>query len=307
MTKQILITGGLGFIGIHLIKRLITEGYFPIIIDNLSNANFSILKKLPSDRYAFFRVDINKKREILKKIEKYNPQALVHLAAVHYIPFCVKNPRETKNININGTKSMLYVAKEKGVKRFIFASSGAVYKPSFNAHRENERLSPIDVYGQSKKEAEKVVKEFCVKNNIRFTILRFFNIYGDHDLTPHFIPALLQRLLKSHKIRTGDLSTERDYIFIDDLVDAIMKVIKGSGVRSGTFNVGTGNSVSGWNVLKLIGEIKGFEISIQESARLKRKSDRKVLLADIKKISKVYAWKPKYSIRAGLSKLIYEK
>ena len=307
MKKQLLISGGAGFIGIHLIKKLIKNNYHPIVIDNFSNANIDIIKKIPKKLYTLIKTDIKKTSLILNKIEKFTPEAMIHLAAIHYIPFCIKNPDETLRINVEGTRSALKIAKVKQIRKFVFSSSAAVYKPSEKQHNENSKVLPIEIYGKTKYSSEKIIIKFCKENKINYTILRLFNVYGPHDLTPHFIPSLIKRIKQSNCIEIGNLETKRDYIYIDDLIDLLLKITKNNIILNEIFNVGTGNSMSGKEVVDLISKLKKTKIVLKKEKKLQRKNDRKLLEANIDKVKKFYHWKPKHSFSKGLKKILYEK
>ncbi len=140
MKKQILITGGFGFIGRHLVEKLIDNNFFPIIIDDLSNANKNILKNFSKNSFVFIRASINDKEKIINKIKNFYPEILIHLAAIHHIPYCLKNPQETKRINVEGTKNVLEIAHIIGIGKFIFSSSAAVYKPNNKECEETSKL-----------------------------------------------------------------------------------------------------------------------------------------------------------------------
>lgn len=304
MKKQILITGGLGFVGSHFTKKLIIENFFPIIIDDLSNANLKILKSFPKNSFIFVKANINDKEKIMHRIENLSPEILIHLAAIHYIPYCLKNLKETNKINIVGTETALEIAHAKGINKFIFSSSAAVYKPSDKEHKETSELLPIEVYGNTKLQAEKKIREYCPGKNIKYTILRLFNVYGPNDLTPHFIPSILKRIKKSNTVKAGNLEAVRDYIYIDDLISVLLKIIKKGEMSNEIYNIGTGKGTTGNEIIKIIEKIKGIDIKINIAKDLFRKIDRKRLIANIQKFSDAYKWSPKYSITNGLKKLI---
>lgn len=305
--KQIIVTGGVGFIGINLVIELIRFGYFPIIIDNFSNSNIFQLQTISKNNYFLIRSDINKINKISEKIKGFSPQTIIHLAALHYIPFCIKNPAKTKIVNVDGTKNIFKIAKENKIKNIIFASSGAVYKPSSKAHKEEEKLCPIDIYGKTKKEAENFLLKKCEQHQINLTILRLFNIYGRYDITPHFIPELIKRLKKTNYIKVGNLNTERDYLYVDDLVRVFIKILMMKNWPNNIFNIGTGKAYKGFEVIDLISAIKKRKIKLIESSKLMRKSDRPVLRANIVKASKILNWTPRYELREGLKRILYDK
>jgi len=303
MQKQIIVTGGLGFIGLSLIKKLITKNYYPIIIDNFSNVDFSLLKTLPKSKYCIIKENIINENKIKEKIKEFKPETLVHLAAIHHIPYCIKNQKETIKINVGGTKSVLNICSKLNIKNFIFISSGAVYKPSSKPCKEKDDLEPVDIYGISKKQGEEVTKIFCNNKKIKYTILRLFNVYGKNDLTPHFIPSILKSANESNRLKVGNIDTYRDYIYIEDAIDAIVKVIL-KGSDNSVYNIGTGKKYSGKEIIEIIKKISKKDLKIKRIKKLTRKKDRNILVADINKFSKKFSWKPKYSIHKGLKNML---
>ncbi|MEK9135147.1 MAG: GDP-mannose 4,6-dehydratase [Patescibacteria group bacterium] len=305
MKKQIIITGGLGFLGQHLIKRLIREGFYPIIIDDLSVGKLETLKQFPKSKFTFIKCDIIERGRLERKLVKFRPETIVHLAALHFIPNCDKNPIKTISINALGTFILLEIASKKKIKNFLFTSSAAVYKPGMYPHKEDDFLEPIDIYGISKKSAEEMIKFYCENTNLRFIILRIFNVYGPNNPNSHIIPQLLSQANKSNRIKLGRLDTFRDYIYINDAVDALMKTIKSQrGFDNSTYNVGTGKKYSGHSLVKIVSKIIKKKLSVHKDKNLIRKIDRKSLVSDATKFSKVYSWKPKYNLYNGLKELI---
>lgn len=303
--KQILITGGVGFVGHHLVKRLVTKKYFPIIIDNLSNGSFVSLSGISKKKYFFVKADVRNLKEIEKAIFGFKPNMIIHLAALHFIPYCDKHPKEVLKVNLKGTENLLKIAKEFKINNFLFASTAAVYAPSNRMHAENNALEPIDIYGRSKKLAEEKIISYSEKNpTFKFVILRLFNIYGYDDNIPHFIPEIIKKIKNSLKISVGNLETIRDYIYIDDIIDAIFLIMKkNENFNNQIYNLGTGIGTSGIKIVKLVAYFFKKGLLIKQDKKLLRKVDRSKLVADIRKFSKKYNWSPKYNIKKGLKKL----
>ncbi len=304
----VLITGGLGFIGMHLILQLIKRGYCIIIVDNCFNSNESKLMQLPSDRYVFINLDICNEGALITKLKKYPIHILIHLAAVSFIPFCNENSKITMHVNYEGTKNMLKLGKRLGIKRCFFASSAAVYKPSVTPHSEEDMTRPIDIYGRSKWKSEIEVMKFCKRNGIAFTIFRLFNVYGENDLTSHFIPSLLSQMKASRAVRLGNLNTIRDYIHVDDVVNLIVSAIQNRDrSRNEIVNVGTGKGAAGKDIVRIMEGIlvrEGYKLRIVIDKRLQRKNDRPILVSDSNKASKLFGWKPKIELADGLHQLV---
>ncbi|KKS90141.1 MAG: hypothetical protein UV65_C0020G0003 [Parcubacteria group bacterium GW2011_GWF2_43_11] len=305
MKKQVVITGGLGFIGQHLVTRLIQEGFYPIIVDNLSTGRLETLKLFHKSKFTFIKCDITKKEKLKKRLAKFKPETIIHLAAVHFIPHCNENPIKTTLVNVSGTQILLEIALKKNIKNFLFASSAAVYQPKMRPHKEKDHLEPIDIYGISKKSAEEIVKFYGENTNLRFIILRIFNVYGLNNPNPHIIPRLLSQIKKSNKIKVGRLDTFRDYIYINDVTDALMKILKSRrGFDNSIYNIGTGEKYSGYSLIKIISQIIKKRVFTYKDKNLIRKIDRKVLVSNATKFSEIYSWKPKYNIYNGLKELL---
>jgi len=230
---------------------------------------------------------------------------IIHLAALHFIPYCEKHPKEVLDVNLKGTENLLKIAKEFKINNFLFASTAAVYAPSNKKHAENNVLKPMDIYGRSKKLAEEKIISYSEKNStFKFVILRLFNIYGCYYNTPHFIPEIIKRIKNSPKISVGNLETVRDYIYIDDNIDAIFKIIeKNDNFNNQIYNLGSSIGISGTEVVKLVANFFKKELLIKQDKKLLRKVDRPRLVADIRKFSKKYNWSPNYNIGKGLKKL----
>ncbi|MGB9743284.1 MAG: NAD-dependent epimerase/dehydratase family protein [Minisyncoccales bacterium] len=305
MKKQIIITGDLGFIGQHLVKRLIKENFYPIIIDDLSVGNFENLRLLPKSKFIFLKCNITNRARLEKNIARFKPNTIIHLAALHFIPDCNQNPSKTLLTNVVGTQILLDIAHKRNIKNFLFTSSAAVYKPSRHPYKETGPLCPIDIYGLSKKAAEELVQLYGKYHNIKFIILRLFNVYGLNDPNLHIIPLLLSQLKKSERIRVGRLDTFRDYIYIDDVIEVLVKILKSRrGFDNSIYNIGTGKKYSGHSLIKMISKITGRKILTYRDKNLIRAVDRKILVANIKKFSKAYSWKPKYNLFQGLKELL---
>jgi len=208
-------------------------------------------------------------------------------------------------VNLNGTENLLKVAKQFKINNFIFASTAAVYAPCNRKHSENSVIGPIGIYGQSKKIAEdKIMTYAAVNSAFKFVILRLFNIYGHGDNTPHFIPEMLKKIMNCPEVFVGNLKTIRDYTYIDDVSDAIFKIIKkNKSFDNQIYNIGTGIGTSGMEVIKLVSLFYKKDLVIKQDKTLLRKIDRPKLVADIKRFFKDYTWLPKHKIENGLKKL----
>ena len=174
MVKNILITGGAGYIGSHIVEILIKQKKKILIIDNLSTGYSKLINK----KAKFLKINIQKTKKINIIINKYQIDSVIHLAASLVIGVGEKYPKRYYKNNVLGTQSILNACKGTKVKNFIFSSTAAVYKDGLYRVKESSKLKPKSVYGKTKLKAEKLVKIFCNKEKIKYGILRYFNIAG---------------------------------------------------------------------------------------------------------------------------------
>lgn len=302
-SKKILITGGAGFIGSNLLRKLVSLGYDVVIYDNFSVGKYSNIEDI-KDKLKIIKGDILNFRKLSKCIIKYSPEAIFHLAAIHYIPYCIKNPVKTYKVNVDGTENVLKVICNWKEKPYLFfMSSAAVYKKSIKSLSENSPLRPLDIYGETKLLGEKLVKRYCCENNIPYNIIRLFNTYGPRDTIPHVIPKIIKQVKQGDTIKLGNLRPKRDFIFINDVVDVLyLLLIK---EKSGEiYNLGTGKEYSISYIIncfrKLLKSESNRIIKIKLDKNLFREIDRLHLKANIRKIKYNLHWKPQINIRDGL-------
>ena len=299
--KKILITGGCGFIGSALVKKLLNYNVKILVIDNLETGNIKFLPK--SKKIKFIRADISTKGNWIIKVREFSPDLVYHLAAVHFIPYCNSHWDKTILVNLLATNYILE-AVGNSIKGFVFASSAAVYSISETPHLESETLSPIDIYGLSKKWAEELLNLWVSQTGVPCKIVRLFNVYGYNETNPHLIPEIIYQKKNGDIILVGNLEPKRDYIFIDDVINALMIITKTINSRNKVFdiyNVGTGVSYSVQEVIETLSNIINEKIKFISVSTKKRKLDRLNLLANIDKLKRL-GWKPTYDLYKGLKK-----
>jgi UDP-glucose 4-epimerase len=257
--KNILVTGGAGFIGVQVLKKLLSlKANKIIVIDNLSNANseFSdcILKKETETALLFYKEDIRNKKAILDIVKDHNIDTCIHLAAIVSVLDSITDPDYTVDVNINGTFNILDACSRIKVRNFIFSSSCAVYGQSTKLPLSEENApEPFSPYGASKVAGEVLVSSYRKTKKIRNAVsLRIFNVYGGNQ-NPQYagvITKFAKRLAKGLAPTIyGDGQQTRDFIHVDDVVRAIIlaasvKASRNDELSSYTFNVGTGSPTS---------------------------------------------------------------
>lgn len=306
MSKKVLITGGAGFIGSALSKHLQEEGHEVFVIDNLSFGRRE-LAGVPDNR--FFNVDIRDRAATQKVLDGTRPNIVLHLAAIHFIPYCNQHPAEAADININGTINVLESAGMKGsVEQVFVASTAAVYPIADGAMDEEHALGPMDIYGTTKLATEKIASEFHLRTKMPVIIGRFFNAFGPNETNPHLFPEIQRQVLGGARtLRLGNLDPKRDYIHTEDMSRAmsalLMKGIKGYD----TFNIGRGIEYSVREVVEAFERQLGEKLNIEVDPARVRKVERMHLLADVRKLKQATGWEPKWGIDEGVATLLKEK
>lgn len=296
MASEILITGGAGFVGSGLTRRLISKGYGVTVLDNMLRGS---RERVPNDDLVrVIEGDIRDASDVRRALES-RPQFVVHLAAHHYIPYCNQHPADTIHVNVYGTQSLLdEVKRHDEVKKVIFASSAAVYGPSPQNHQESEQMAPIDIYGVSKQIGEQLLEFFQRQTGVPSLSARLFNVIGPRETNPHLLPDIIEQLPNGKHLKLGNLMPRRDYIYVDDVADGLVQMLE-STATTGSFNIGTGFAHSAEDMVNTIGEIIGSSLSIDSTPERQRAGDRPFLCADNARLTEL-GWICRHDFRQGL-------
>lgn len=299
--SKILITGGAGFIGSAVIQHLQRSNHELFVIDNLSFGNRQFID-IPDSN--FFKEDILNNDRVLAIISNIRPNIIIHLAAIHFIPYCNEHPYDSSDINIRGTMHILDAAAKAGVEKVLFASTAAVYPIYDEAVTENHNVGPLDIYGLSKLTCEHLCNEFHLMTKIPTVICRFFNAFGPNETNPHLIPEIQKQILGGNRrIKLGNLTPKRDFIHTHDMANAVNILLDKSGNGINTYNLGRGIEYSVTEIVDAFSKAIGEPIEIEVDPARVRKVERMHLLADVTKL-KSLGWEPKIGIEEGIKTLV---
>jgi len=292
---KILVTGGVGFIGKYLVRSILEKDHSVTIFDNISNSTKDSISSLVDIGAKVIEGDITKPLDIQNAVK--DQDLVIHLAAKISVSESIKNPAETFQVNVDGTRNVLAACEKNHVKKLIVASSAAVYgegSPDVKLTEESE-TNPISPYGKSKVKMEQEIREFESKHDIDCIILRFFNIYGIGQ-SPEYagvITKFMERITQEKPLEIfGDGLQTRDFVTIDDVISSIHNAI--SHGKSGTYNIASGKTVTIKELAELMVSISGKKLEIQHTAALK--GDIRNSQADISLAKKVLEYSPKFEL-----------
>jgi len=300
---EVVVTGGAGFIGSNLCRTLLEEGAKVTAFDNLSSGKIDFIKDLMDKGLNFVQGDI-RDPAALEKATK-NSEVIFHLAAQTSVPFSMENPNEDCEINVVGTLNVLEAAR-KADARVVFASSCAVYgNPEKRPTPETYPTNPIAFYGLSKLLGENCCRFHQETYDLEVVILRIFNVYGPncHGVIYDFLDKLQKAPNKLEVLGTGRQS--RDFVYISDMVNFLLKAATSPAAAGEVFNVGTGTTTSVSELAKMIIEILGLkDVDIYFKGGQAWEGDMDITLADNSKAVNKLQWRPQVSLKEGLKKLI---
>jgi len=308
---KILVTGGAGYIGSAAVKSLIEKGQEVVVVDNLSKGK----KKLVDKNAIFYETDLIDKEKLEEIFKKHQIDAIIHFAAYKAVGESMSNASKYSH-NITGTINLLDCMVKFNVKKLIFSSSAAVYgMPDVKVIDENITLNPINYYGFTKLECERIIEWYNKVHNIQYINLRYFNVVGDAGLkyidpeAENIFPIIMEVITGKREklvIFGNDYNTEdgtcvRDYIDVNDLVDAHILALTVN--YNGSINLGTGNGFSVKQLVEAFMEVTGKKFKYEYGDR--RPGDPAALIASNEKAAKILKWKPRRSLREMI-KTTYE-
>lgn len=301
---RILVTGGAGFIGSHIVDALIDRGHRVTVLDNLSSGQEENLNR----RAKFIKGDITSQKKLESVFKRVQPEVIFHLAAQINLRASVENPVLDAECNIIGSLRLIDMASKTGVKKFIFASTGGAMfgNDALYPAREDQPIAPLSPYGLAKASIEEYLRFYHRAKGLPYIILRYSNVYGPRQ-NPHgeagviaiFTSAILesgQPLIKA--MIYGDGEQTRDYVYVGDVAKANLAALD-SELTEGTFHIGTGKETTVNEIFRLINWQfgKGYEVSHGPQ----KEGDVQRSVLDIAKAEQSLGWKPEVSITEGIT------
>lgn len=326
--KKILVTGGLGYVGSHVVVELQNEGFEVIILDNLMNSSIEVLDKIyqiSGVRSEFEKIDLKNKKHVIDFFKKYpSIDGVMHFAASKSVAESIDNPLMYYENNLNSLVHLIDGMKLLKCPKLIFSSSATVYgHPDELPYSEDfPEKRPISPYGVTKKIGEQIINDFsCHYSNFKSIALRYFNPIGAHPSSKigelpimppqNLVPIITQTAIGKRKklsIFGNDYNTEdgtcvRDFIHVVDLAQAhlisLKRLLKNkNSFNFEVFNIGTGKGTSVLEIVNTFQKVTGIKLNHSYSSR--RPGDLSCYFADTKKANQILGWKPKYNLEEAL-------
>lgn len=303
--SRIIVTGGAGFIGSNLARKLSEDCNKVIVIDNLSTGNYYNIQDLEkSGKIEFIKgttTDLNLLQQIFKDVDY-----VFHQAAIPSVPRSIKDPVSTNNANINGTLNVLIASRENDVKKVVFASSSSTYGNIPTLPKKEVMVPhPISPYAVSKLAGEYYCKAFKEVYNLPTISLRYFNVYGPRQNPKSeyaaVIPKFINRVLKGKKpVIYGDGEQTRDFTYVEDVISA--NILAAETRATGVFNIGGGSNISINSLAELIMKICGERLGLDYSDPAP--GDVRHSLADISRANEKLGYQPKFDLNKGLKETV---
>lgn len=294
---KILVTGGAGFIGSHVVDAYIDAGHQVAVLDNLSTGQSEFV----NPKAEFFEADITDEPSVSQIISQFRPEIINHHAAHIQVGNSVKNPQFDAQNNIEGLLNIMQTAKETGLRKVIMASTGgAMYGNQATPFREDMPAGPLSPYGVSKRAGELYLNYYHQIFGIEYVVLRYANVYGPRQ-NPHGesgVVAIFSELISQGKQPTinGDGTNTRDYVFVSDVVKA--NVLALDNLFVGILNIGTTTETNANQVFHKV--VSKFEVDMPEQHGPERLGEQKVSSLDFTKAKEVLGWEPKVSFDEGV-------
>jgi dTDP-glucose 4,6-dehydratase len=300
--KEVLVTGGCGFIGSEIVKQLSQIGANVTIIDNLSSGKEKYVEDLSNVKLITGDLLDDHTIESVVKDKEY----VINNAALPFIPDSYYMPKKFFDVNVNATISLaLAVIKEKKAKRFVHISSSEIYGTArYTPMDENHQTTPQSTYAVSKLAGERVVFTMHKEHNLPAVIIRPFNSFGPNITQPYIIPEIIRQMEKNDVIKLGNLNAKRDLTYVTDTARGIILSLVKEGVIGEVINIGSQRSFSIRELVSLISEIMDKKVSVEVDPSRFRPYDVDTLICNYERATKLLGWKPEITVKEGLEKTV---
>ena len=302
---MIMVTGGAGFIGSHVVRKLMEHGDDVIIYDNLRQGDIDLLKKLrfPNSEPEIVLGDITDFAHVFQTMKQYNVKKIIHTAAISFIPTAVEKPSLTFNVNVVGTFNLLEAGRILDLEKFVYISSASTYGDfQYEPVDERHPLEAKDIYGATKAAADRIAMSYYRTYGMPVTVIRTTSVYGPGDLERRVVRDFIEKALLGKPLDLhGGGEQRRDFTYVKDVAKALILALNSEKANGEAFNISGGKDYSIKELAMIVKEfIPDAEIIVTEARRIDKKMGR----LDISKALKILGYKPEYDLKSGVKETI---
>jgi len=298
--KNILITGGTGFVGSNLTRRLVNMGYQPSLIIRKQSNRWRLKDII--DKINWIEADLTDYQKLKRNLKQFHPEYIYHLAAYGTNQTTENDIQKSLYTNIQGSLNLAKICCNLGFKYFVNTGSSSEYGINYEPMKEEDILKPINFYGVSKASQTLGLNAFLSKYRFPNVTLRLFSPYGYYESLNKFISSVILGYFKGIDLNLSRRNYVRDFIFIDDVVDAYLYFLKGKKYYGEIFNIGSGKQTKLGEVIKLIEQISKKQVGITWNTYKSNQVEPISWKANIGKAKKYLNWQPKVNLYKGLTK-----
>jgi len=308
--RSALVTGGAGFIGSHLVDRLLMEGWRITVVDNFDPLYDPKIKRrnvaihLNSDGFELVEADV-RDMEVLCSCLTGDYDVIVHLAAKAGVRPSIIDPISYQEVNVRGTQNLLELARIKGVRQFVFASSSSVYgaNPNLPWREDDSVLLPISPYAATKVAGELMGHVYSHLHAIRFIALRFFTVYGPRQRPDLAISKFARHIMRGEPVPIyGDGSARRDYTYVDDIIDGVLQAIDYAATPYEVINLGDNHTVGLLEMVRALEKTLGLDAKLEH--RPIQPGDVPETWADLRRAETLLGYRPRVPFQEGLERFV---
>jgi len=302
--KKILVTGGAGFIGANLVRKLVSFPDFEVFVIEKRNTNLWRIKEIVN-RINIKYLDLENLDNLSQAINDIGPNVVFHLASYGVYPSFQTDLRRMIRTNIEGTMNLISSLKNQPILSFIYTGSCFEYKEKGSRLKEDDITDPLNFYALTKLTAGLFLKKFAEENNLPVINLRLFTPYGYYEDGQRLIPYIILNALNNKEIKLSSANNVRDFIFIEDLTDFFLKIIESNQNYQGEiFNIGSGEERSIKDIVNIIEKLLDKKIDVTYGVKTSYYNEPESILADNTKAKAAFNWKINHNIESGIRKTI---
>lgn len=300
--SRVLVTGGAGFIGANLVRKLLECAAEVHLLVRPSTDKWRLNDII--DRIKLHAVDLMHKKRVKEVVKRVAPQYIFHLAMGGYFAKNMAEQRRIFSEAVCGTFNLLESVQETGYKRLVHLGSSLEYGQRRRPLKETDSLKPVNFRGMAKSFSTQLCEYFALRYRRPIVMLRLFSVYGYWEDPSRFIPIAIKAFLCGGSIKLAPGVCRHDFVFVEDVIDAMIISCVNDKAVGEVFNIGTGKQWTNEEVIEAVRKIIKKDISVEKGGYLRKSTDTSYWVADISKAKTLLGWEPKYLFDSGLRKTI---